>query len=160
MLRIMRALDSTDIRLLLALTENPRATTVALSESLFLSRNTVQARLTNLEASGAFLPFDRSIDQTAIGLPLTAFTTVYATQQKLGQIVIELAKIPEIVQAHGLSGPSDLLLRIACASAEDLFRINAKILECPGVERTETAFSVSEVIPYRLTPLMQRLLDD
>ena len=153
----MRSLDSTDLRLLIALTANPRATTVALAESLQLSRNTVQARLTTLESSGAFLSFDRSINQVAIGYPLTAFTTVYATQQKLQSIVAELRLIPEIVQAHGLSGPSDLLVCIICRSAEDLFRINAQILKCDGVERTETALAISEVIPYRITPLMQQV---
>lgn len=155
----MRSLDPTDLRLLIALAASQRATTVALSEKLSLSRNTVQARLTNLETSGAFLSFDRSLNQATIGYPLTAFTTVYATQQKIASIVKELVLIPEIVQAHGLSGPSDLLVRIACRSAEDLFRVNALILECDGVERTETALAISELIPYRITPLIKKILE-
>lgn len=155
----MRALDTTDLRLLAALSANPRETTVALADRLFLSRNTVQARLANLEANGALLPYDRCVNPSTIGYPLTAFTTVFAKQQQLGVLVEQLSQIPEIVQAHGLSGPSDVLVRIVCTSAEDLFRVNAQILECPGVERTETAFAISELIPYRIRPLLASLED-
>src|SRR5699024_107998 len=49
----MRTVDDTDRRLLLAMTENPRSTIVALAERLGLSRNTVQSRLAALEAGQA-----------------------------------------------------------------------------------------------------------
>jgi DNA-binding Lrp family transcriptional regulator len=142
----MRALDTTELRLLLALARNPRETTVALAEKLGLTRNTVQARMASLDAAGALLGYDRSMSPAAIGHPLIAFTTVYAKQQTM----------PEVVQAHGLTGPADLLVQIACESTDELFRVNARILECPGVERTETALSINEMIPYRLAPLIER----
>jgi DNA-binding Lrp family transcriptional regulator len=77
-------------------------------------------------------------------------------QQKLAAIVEQLATIPEIVQAHGLSGPSDLLLRVVCTDAEDLFRITGAIQSCDGVERAETSLDMGELIPYRLQPLLTR----
>jgi DNA-binding Lrp family transcriptional regulator len=152
----MRALDRTELRLLLALTDDPRATTVALAQRLGVTRNTVQARMASLEAAGVFLPYDRSISEAAIGLPLTAFTTVFATQQKLAHIAAELATIPEVVQAFGLTGPTDLLVRIVCADTDELFRINERILACDGVERTETSIAINELIPYRLAPLLRQ----
>ena len=81
-------------------------------------------------------------------------------QQLLGPIVEELATIPEIVQAHGISGAADLLVKLVCRSAEDLFRVNARMLAVPGVERAETAMGISEVIPYRISPLLQQALDE
>ena len=57
----MRTLDSTDRRILVALTEDPRSTNVSLADQLGLSRNTVQARMAELERSGVFLSFDRRI---------------------------------------------------------------------------------------------------
>ena len=42
----MTTLDATDAKLLLALTQTPRASGVELAHRLNLSRNTVQARLT------------------------------------------------------------------------------------------------------------------
>src|SRR5664279_3651069 len=139
----MRALDRTDLRLLLALTDDPRATTVALAQQLSVTRNTVQARMASLEAAGVLLPYDRCINEAAIGRPLTAFTTVYATQQKLAHIAAELARIPEVVQAFGLTGPTDLLVRIVRADTDELFKINERILACGGVDRTETSIAIN-----------------
>lgn len=156
--RTVRDLDDVDLKLLLALAANPRATTVALAETLQLSRNTVQARMTALTRAGAFLDYDRCIDAAAVGYPLVAFTTLHVRQQMLVPIVEALSRIPEIVQAHGLSGSADLLVRIVCTSAEDLFRVNAEMLAVPGVERAETAMGISEVIPYRITPLLESRL--
>lgn len=152
----MRTFDSTDRRILVALADDPRSTNVSLADRLGLSRNTVQARVAELERNGAFLSFERRISATAAGYPLAAFVTVHVQQQKLADIVEHLAAIPEIVQAHGLSGPSDLLLRVVCTDAEDLFRITGAIQSTDGVERAETSLDMGELIPYRLRPLLTR----
>jgi len=153
----MRNLDATDLRLLDAVADDPRATTVALAERLGLSRNTVQARMAALEASGVFLAFDRRISTEALGYPLAAFITVHVQQQKLAAIVAELDGIPEVVQAHGTSGGADLLVRVVCRDTQELFRVNGAILACDGVERTETALDMGELIPFRLRQLLQRV---
>lgn len=152
----MRTFDSTDRRILVALADDPRSTNVSLADRLGLSRNTVQARVAELERNGAFLSFERRISPTAAGYPLAAFVTVHVQQQKLAAIVEHLAGIPEIVQAHGLSGPSDLLLRVVCTDAEDLFRITGASQSTDGVERAETSLDMGELIPYRLRPLLTR----
>ncbi|UOE44724.1 Lrp/AsnC family transcriptional regulator [Agromyces larvae] len=152
----MRELDRIDRDLLAALADDHRATVVALADRLGLSRNTVQARLARLEASGAFLPFDRSIDPGALGFPLEAFVSVHLQQKQLGTVIERIAGIPEVVQAHGLSGAVDLLVRVACRDVHDLFRIDGEILAIEGVERTETSLAMGELIPYRLGPLLER----
>src|SRR5438309_829777 len=81
--RIVRDLDAVDLKLLLALAGNPRTTTVALADTLQLSRNTVQARMTALARGGVFLDYDRCIDPAAVGSPLVAFTTLHVKQQML-----------------------------------------------------------------------------
>ena len=152
----MHDLDKTDTKLLRALCEDPHSTFVALAQKLGLSRNTVQARMARLEESNAFLSFDRRVNPVALGYQLTAFITVHVQQKRLAQIVAELSRIPEIVQAHGMSGPSDLLARVVCRDADDLFRIDGTILACEGVERTETSLAMGELIPFRITPLLER----
>ncbi|MDH6236579.1 Lrp/AsnC family transcriptional regulator [Cryobacterium sp. CG_9.6] len=152
----MHTLDQTDTLLLRALSEEPRSTFVALAQKLGLSRNTVQARMAKLEESNTFLSFDRRVNPIALGYPLTAFIEVHVQQKRLAQIVAELAQIPEIVQAHGMSGQSDLLVRVVCTDADDLFRIDGTILAVEGVERTETSLAMGEVIPFRVAPLLER----
>ena len=152
----MHHLDKVDLELLRALCADPHSTFVGLASALGLSRNTVQARMTRLEDSHVFLDFDRRVNPAALGYPLTAFIEVYIVQKHAARIIAELSLIPEIVQAHGMSGSTDLLVRVACADAEDLFRIDRTILACEGVERTETSLAMGELIPYRIVPLLDR----
>lgn len=152
----MRALDGTDTRLLSALAQDPRQTVVALAQKLGLSRNTVQARMAQLEKKHAFLSFERRINPVSLGYPLMAFISVHVQQQKLGSLAEELASVPEILEGYGLTGSADLLLRVVALDAEDLFRINGKILACDGVERTDTALAMGELIPFRIRPLLER----
>ncbi|SLJ93164.1 DNA-binding transcriptional regulator, Lrp family [Arthrobacter sp. P2b] len=155
-LRIMQALDGTDTRLLSALAQDPRRTVVALAQKLGLSRNTVQARMSQLEKKHVFLSFERRINPASLGYPLMAFISLHVQQQKLTRLATELADIPEILEGYGLTGSADLLLRVVALDAEDLFRINGKILACDGVDRTDTALAMGELIPFRVQPLLDR----
>lgn len=152
----MAGYDQLDHTLLIALADDPRATVVALADRLGLSRNTVQARMTRLERESAFLSFERTINPLPLGYPLQAFIAVHLQQKILANVTHELAKIPEVVQAHGLSGPVDLLVTVVCRDTADLFRVDDSILSIDGVERTETSLSMGELIPFRLRPLLER----
>lgn len=154
-LRTVSNLDQVDLELLAALAEDPRATVVALAEKLGLSRNTVQARMGRLERSGVFLSYERALSPAALGFPIEAFLNVTVRQVDLPQITHELRQIPEIVQAHGLSGQTDLLVRVACRDTQHLFDTDARILAIDGVERTETHLVMGEVIPSRVAGLME-----
>ncbi|WP_370467093.1 Lrp/AsnC family transcriptional regulator [Streptomyces sp. 5-10] len=155
-----RALDATDARILLALVTEPRATVVALAERLGLSRNTVQARLARMERSGALGSFERRITPDALGYPLTAFVTARVNQHRLAEVSQALTGIAEVVEVFGLSGETDLLVRVVAADAEDLYRIAGQILAIPDVERTTTALAMRELVPHRLTPLLRRAAMD
>jgi len=155
----MRTLDATDLRILAALSALPDATTVALAQHLGISRNTAQARLARLTADGVFGPFERRISLEALGHPLTAFVQVHVHQQRLTSITEALARIPEVVQAHGLTGSADVLARVAARSAEDLFRVHTRILAIEGVERADTSLAMAELVPWRTVPLVESLLD-
>lgn len=155
MLLTMSTLDHVDLELLTALAADPRATVVALSERLRLSRNTVQARMARLERSGVFLSYERAMSTSALGFPIEAFVSVIVRQADIPRITAELAQVPEVVQAHGLSGPIDLLVRVACRDTQHLFDTDARILAIPGVERTETSLVMGEVIGHRVRGLME-----
>lgn len=150
----MPALDRIDLDLIDALSVEPRATVVALADKLGLSRNTVQARMTRLEQTGIFLSYERSLSPSVLGFPLQAFVSIGVRQTELPRIIAELARVPEIVQAHGLSGSVDILARVACRDARHLFDTDARILSIDGVERTETALAMGEVIPFRVGGLV------
>lgn len=156
----MSALDRVDLELLAALSADPRATVVALADRLGLSRNTVQARMARLDRSGVFLSYERAISPAVLGFPIEAFLTVVVHQADLPRIAQDLARIPEVIQTHGLSGPVDLLVRVACRDTQHLFETDARILAIDGVERTETSLVMGEVIGHRVTPLIERALHE
>ncbi|WES65544.1 Lrp/AsnC family transcriptional regulator [Microbacter sp. GSS18] len=150
----MSALDHVDLELLAALADDPRATVVALADRLGLSRNTVQARMTRLDKAGVFMSYERAISSSALGFPLEAVLSVTVRQADLPRIAEALERVPEIVQAYGLSGQIDLLVHVACRDTQHLFDTDARILAIEGVERTETSLVMGEVIPYRVRPLL------
>ena len=154
-LRIMQQLDATDLKILSAMCRHPKASAVALATELGLSRNTVQARLARIETGEALLPFEQRVNPAALGFGLVSFVNIHVRQRMLHSIVEQLRTIPEIVEAHGVTGSADILARVVAASAEELFRVNGQILDIAGVERADTSLSMAELIPHRTLPLME-----
>src|SRR5438309_2058174 len=150
-------MDWIDGQLLLALVDEPRATVLSLAQKLGLSRNTVQSRLGRFEERGVLASFERRVDPAAIGYPLTAFITVTVTQQLLDDVADRLSRIPEILEVLGMSGPTDLLVRVAARDADDLYRIAGQVLSTEGVDRTETSLVMRHMLDYRVAPLLRRL---
>lgn len=157
-LRIMQQLDATDLRILTTLCAQPKASAVAVATELGLSRNTVQTRMARLETSGALLPFEQRINPAALGFPLTSFVHIHIQQRLLQGIVAQLVKIPEIIEAHGITGSADILARVVANGAEELFRVNGRILAIDGVERADTSLSMAALIPLRTGSLMNQRL--
>ena len=155
-MRDQNRIDATDARLLLALVGRPRASAITLAGQTGLSRNTVQARLAKLEGQGVLDSFERQVPPAALGYPLTAYITTQVTQRRLDEVAAALAIIPEVLQVDGISGQTDLLVHAVAADADDLYRIAGQILAIPGVERTNTALVMRELVGYRITPLMRR----
>ncbi|MEX5717849.1 Lrp/AsnC family transcriptional regulator [Geodermatophilus maliterrae] len=149
-------LDATDARLVQALTDDPRATVMALSQRLGLARNTVQARLTRLEAGGLLAPFESRVRPEALGYRLGAYVTVQVVQRGLEEVAAALAALPEVLEVTALSGAADLLVRVVAVDADDLWRLTEQVLALPGVERTDTALALRRYVDHRVGPLLER----
>lgn len=153
----MSNLDHTDARLLLELVGNPRATGVELAQRLGLSRNTVQARLARWDSLGVLAGFERRVAPRAIGYPLSAFVAIVCDQHRLDNVVEALADIAEVTEVCGMTGPTDLTARVVATDADDLYRIAGQILRIPGVERTNMALVIRELVGPRVEPLLRRM---
>ena len=149
-------LDAPDDRLVLALSEDPRSTVLALAKRLSLARNTVQARLARLESAGVLDPFDRRVRPEALGYRLGAYITVQVVQRGLDDVAASLAGIPEVLEVVGLSGVTDLLVQVVALDADDLWRITEQVLAVPGVQRADTDLALRRFVDRRMTPLLER----
>lgn len=153
------AADTIDARLLQALAADPRAPTIALAERTGVSRNTVQARLARWEDSRVLRSFERTITPDFLGYPLCAFILTNVKQPLLNDVAAALAGVPEVVEVHGLSGVADLLIQVVARDADDLYRVAGQILGIRGVKRTNTALVMRDLVDFRLSPLIDRLVD-
>jgi DNA-binding Lrp family transcriptional regulator len=149
-------LDATDARLVQALTEDPRATVMALSQRLGLARNTVQSRLARLESGGLLAPFEARVRPEALGYRLGAYMTVQVVQRSLEEVASALAALPEVLEVTALSGAADLLVRVVAVDADDLWRLTEQVLAVRGVERTDTALALRRYVDHRVAPLLER----
>jgi DNA-binding Lrp family transcriptional regulator len=152
------SLDPTDARLLNALEQEPRASVMLLAEQLGLARNTVHSRLRRLESSGA-LGAGQRIRPADLGYPVTAFVTFVVDQADLTAVVRALAEVPEVIEAFATAGEGDLLCRVVARSADELYDVVQRLVQIPGVERSSTALGLRELLPWRVSPLLDRLVD-
>jgi DNA-binding Lrp family transcriptional regulator len=77
-------------------------------------------------------------------------------QGRLADVVAHLRAIPEVLDAHGTTGPGDLHCRLVAHSNEHLQDVINRVLDVQGIVRTETHVALSEQIPLRLVPLAQQ----
>jgi DNA-binding Lrp family transcriptional regulator len=150
----VRELDATDARILRALDDDPQATVVALSRTLGLARNTVQARLRSLEERGVLCPPSTRVRPTAIGRPVLAYVTLTIAQGDIEEISAELSGVPEILEMHATTGDGDIIAKVAARDPADLHRVTRRLLGCRSVVRTSTAMAVLELVSARTAPLL------
>ncbi|GID94930.1 Lrp/AsnC family transcriptional regulator [Actinoplanes sp. NPDC049668] len=149
-------LDALDGRLLALLAEEPRIGVLELSRRLAVARGTAQARLDKLTARGAIRGFGPDVSPAAIGYGVMSFVTLEISQ-RYGHTAVttHLADIPEVLEAHTITGSGDLMCRIVARSNADLQRVIDTILAYEGILRASTIIALAEQIPYRTMPLVK-----
>ncbi|WP_045744498.1 Lrp/AsnC family transcriptional regulator [Actinoplanes rectilineatus] len=148
-------LDDLDARLIALLRAEPRIGVLELSRRLAVARGTVQARLDKLTARGAVVGFGPEVAPAAIGFGVMSFVTLEISQRYGHDAVAEhLAEIPEVLEAHTITGSGDILCRIVARSNADLQRVIDKIVGYEGIVRAHTIIALAELIRYRTVPLV------
>ncbi|MGW0431955.1 Lrp/AsnC family transcriptional regulator [Micromonospora sp. NPDC003197] len=152
-------LDQLDVDLIELLSAEPRIGVLECSRRLRVARGTVQARLDKLLARGVIDGFGPEISPAAIGFGVTSFVTLEISQRHGHEAVAaHLSEIPEVLEAHTITGSSDLLCRIVARSNTDLQRVIDQILSYEGIGRASTIIALAEQIPYRVLPLARSTL--
>lgn len=151
-----RAVDEVDERLLTLLQEEPHVGVLGASRRLGVARGTVQSRLDKLVARGVIRSFAPQLDPVALGYPVMAFATLEIRQGTGGGPVVEHVRtIPEVLEAHTITGSGDLMLRVVARDNADLQRVIDLVVEHRLVERSSTLIALSTRVPYRTMPLVR-----
>jgi DNA-binding Lrp family transcriptional regulator len=149
------SIDELDSRLIATLAEHPRVGLMEISRKLGVARGTVQARLDKLLARGAITGFGPDLDPAHLGFPVLAFVFLEISQGRVADAVAWLEGVPEVMEAHGTSGPRDLICRVAARDPGHLQDIINRILETPAVRRSTSYIALSEQIAFRTAPLVE-----
>jgi len=148
-------IDDLDARLIDLFAAEPRLGILECARRLHAARGTVQARLDKLVARGVVRGFGPVVAPAAIGYGVTAFVTLEISQ-RLGHdaVAAHLAAIPEVLEAHTITGDGDLLCRVVARDNTDLQRVIDQVVAYEGIVRAITNIALAEQIPYRTPPLV------
>lgn len=154
-------MDQLDRRLIDLFAAEPRIGVLEASRRLGVARGTVQARLDKLVAGGVITGWGPDLSPEALGFPVTAFLTLEirqdASQGGHDTVGAHLAEIPEVLEAHTITGAGDLWVRVVARSNTDLQRVIDRVLEAPAIVRSSTVIALATQVPYRVLPLARSL---
>ncbi|WP_109474804.1 Lrp/AsnC family transcriptional regulator [Ornithinimicrobium cavernae] len=150
-------LDDLDRQLLALLDAQPQVGVLGASRVLGVARGTVQSRLDRLVRRGVITSFAPHLDPGAMGYPVTAFCTLQIRQgTRPEEVVAHLETVPEVLEAHTITGDGDLMLRVVARDNSDLQRVIDVVVADPLVDRSSTVIALTTRIPYRLMPLVEQ----
>jgi DNA-binding Lrp family transcriptional regulator len=159
----MYSLDALDSRIVLLFATEPRIGVLEASRRLGVARGTVQARLDRLEAAGVITGWAPALDPVALGFPVSAFATLEIAQGAVAAgvtgvghapVASHLRTIPEVLEAHTITGGADMMLRLVARSNADLQRVIDLVVSHPNVSRASTVIVLATEIEPRVLPLV------
>lgn len=154
-------LDELDARLLHLLHDAPQIGVLGAARTLGVARGTVQSRLDRMVTRGVITTFAPRLDPAAMGYPVTAFATLQIRQGTGPEPVVRhLLAIPEVLEAHTITGDGDLVLRLVARDNADLQRVIDLVVRHDLVERSSTVIALSTKIAARMQPLVTAAVDD
>jgi Lrp/AsnC family transcriptional regulator, leucine-responsive regulatory protein len=139
-------LDLIDRKILSTLHRNARLTINEVAEAVGLSSSPCWTRLKRLEESGVIERYAVIINQAAIGLGDVVFVEI--TLEKHDEKVLErfgaaLARIPQVLEAHLVTGEYDYLVKVAIADTADYERfLREQLYRIQGIRHSRSTFSL------------------
>jgi Lrp/AsnC family transcriptional regulator, leucine-responsive regulatory protein len=146
MLPSHQKLDRIDLKILAALRDNGRLTMTELGEQVGLSQSPCWTRVKRLEMAGIINGYVAVLDHKALGVPDIVFIEV--TLDKHDDVVLahfgdSLAKMPEVLEAHLVTGDHDYLVKVAVSGTEHYERfLREKLYSISGIRHTHSTFAL------------------
>jgi DNA-binding Lrp family transcriptional regulator len=147
-------IDELDARLIAELRAHPRLGLLEISRRLGVARGTVQARLSKLEGRGVVVGYGPEIDPAELGHAIQALVMLELTQGRLAEAIDALEATPEVLEVDAVSGPQDLICRVAARDTEHLQEIVNRLLAADAIRRSTSYVVLSHPIRPRVQPLV------
>ena len=143
-------LDAIDRRILETLQKQGRLSNQELSERVGLSPSASHRRVQRLEEEEGYIKgYVALLDPRKLGRTTTVFVEITLAGQAdevLDAFEKAVARIPEVLECHLMSGSADFLLKVAALDTEDFARIHRRSLATiPGVQGIQSSFALRTV---------------
>ena len=129
-----------------------------LAEKAGLSASSCHRRIKLLEEQGVITGYSATLNRKAIGLANEFFVEVSLNAQSedvLERFEKAVARVPEILECHLMSGQFDYLLRVVAKDAEDYERIHrTRLGRLPGVQRIQSSLALRTVKDWAGYPVL------
>ena len=151
-------LDRTDRKILKAMQRNARISNLELAELVGLSPTPCSRRVKRLEESGLIKGHVTLLDQSMLGLKLTAYIGIAMdrhTPDRFEAFEQEVATYPEVMECSVVTGQSaDYLLKAVVAAMEYYERfLLGRLTRIPGVTGVQSSFELRRVVLRTELPL-------
>lgn len=137
-------MDKIDRKILAELQRNARASLQEIGQAVGLSPSPCWARIKRMEENGVIEGYTVRINPQTLGFADTVLLMVTLnshsdnTLEKFGE---QLATIPEVVEAHLVSGTYDYLLRVVVRDTRDYERLlREKLYKIKGIQHSQSMF--------------------
>jgi Lrp/AsnC family leucine-responsive transcriptional regulator len=142
-------MDLLDRQMLQILQRDGRISNAALAEQLHLSPSPCLRRLRALERDRLITGYRAELDREKLGLGLTLFVELKVeghSERNAAAISEALAKTPEVISAHIVSGSADFLLEVVVTDLRDYERLLFDtLLNLPNVSDVRSNFALRAV---------------
>jgi Lrp/AsnC family leucine-responsive transcriptional regulator len=139
-------MDKLDYQILTILKENGRVTASEIGKTISLSVSAVLDRIKKMEEAGIIKGYTIRLDSKALGNDVTAIMEISLEHPRFHDSFTELIQDhPNIVDCYYLTGDYDFIIKISCASSDELESIHRTLKSTPGVSATRTHFVLKEI---------------
>ncbi len=135
-------IDDINLGILRILQRNARTPFLEIARAVGVSGATIHDRVRNMRKAGIIEGFTTNINFKKLGYEVTAIVSIILDHPSLDlkKLKEDLLSIPEVTEAHNLTGDTDLLLKIRTKSIDDLRDLLTKRIQyLQGVKRISTS---------------------
>lgn len=120
-------LDATDARLLAALQEDGRQSIAELGRRVSMSASAVAERVRRLEEAGVITGYRAVVDPERLGYGILAYLRLRYPSSTYGPLHDLLARTPEVIEAHHVTGDDCFVLKVIATSMGHLEQVSGRI---------------------------------
>ncbi len=144
------AADRTDRALLAALQAEGRRSIAELARDVRMSASATAERIRRLEEAGVITGYRAVVDPAALGYSVLAHLRLRYPSSQYGPLHALLADVPEVLEAHHVTGDDCFVMTVVATSMRHLEQITGRI-GALGAVTTSVAYS-SPVVARAVTP--------